>query len=198
MPVRDEFNPKEVDKLPIRYQVAFAARCVRRARPLFRAGDEITPDDEALVEKAIQSAEYFAADRPFLDLDDIAGEVSGVADRLARRRGDYRKNVAARVAFSAHHAAQAAWWGRKNLEENLALVRPRDCAAAAAGSMLEAIEIAEPNRAGVAVAAARADLAVLAALASAQASPLGDPIDTTEDGPLGPLWPGQDPGVGGR
>jgi len=74
MPLRPEFDTEEVKKLPIKYQVAFAARCARRGRPLFRASDEIAPDDEALVEKAIQSAEYFAADRPFLGAVSVSRE----------------------------------------------------------------------------------------------------------------------------
>jgi hypothetical protein len=186
MALRDEFDPEEVNKLPIRYQVAFAARCARRVRPLLGLGDQVTPADEATLERAIESAEFFAADRALLDLGDIAPALSGLCDRLQRRGGDYRKNAAARVVLSASYAIHAAEMARD-------VAHPVDVRlgefAAAAGSMLEAIEIAEPDRAGAALAAARTDLNKLAELASTRPSPLGNPIDTAEDGPLGPLWP---------
>jgi hypothetical protein len=161
--------------------VAFAARCARRVRHLFKPDDHVSSADEDLVEKAIQSAESFATDRAFLETGDIAEEVSSVFHRLAPR-GDWRRNVAARVASSASSAAQAARGGRQTFTQF------GDEAASAARSMVEALSIAEPDRADAAIQAARADLETLTALGSAQSS-IGIPVDPAEDGPLGPLWP---------
>lgn len=180
--LKEPFDADELNKLPVRSQVAFAARCARRVRHLFKPGDQVNSDDEDLVEKAIQSAEYFATDRAFLETGDIAEEVSSVFHRLTTR-GDWRKNVAARVASSAGFAAQAARGGRQTFTQI------GDEAAAAARSMVEALSIAEPDRAEAAIRSARADLEALTALGSAQSSGIGIPVDPAEDGPLGPLWP---------
>jgi|SRR5271157_975170 len=89
----------ELNALPLRSQVAFAARCARRIRHLFKLEGQGDPDAEFQVDRAIQSAEYFAAGRSFVEIDDVVNKVSRVARRLAER-GDYGKNSAARGARS--------------------------------------------------------------------------------------------------
>ena len=172
----------ELDTLPLLSQVAFAARCARRVRHLFKLEGQGVPDAEFQVERAIQSAEYYAAGRPFLALENVLNEVSSMAHRLAGR-GGYGKNSAARAGFSATYAAQAAHLAERDLGP------VGEHAEAAARSMIEAVSIAEPARAEVATRASRSDFDKLAALASARSSGPGDPVDIAESGPLGLLWP---------
>ncbi len=172
----------ELNALPIRSQVAFAARCARRVRHLFKLEGADDPHAQFQVERAIESAEYFAADRTFAEIGDAVNEISRMARRLAERGGDYRKNAAARAAFSAAHAAQAAKFAASELGP------VGEHAEAAARSMVEAVSIAEPGRADAAIRASRSEFENLAVLASGRSSGLGDPVDIGENGPLGPLW----------
>ena len=53
----------ELNSLPLRSQVAFAARCAWRVRHLFKLEGQSDPAADSQVERAVQSAEYFAACR---------------------------------------------------------------------------------------------------------------------------------------
>jgi len=140
-----------------------------------------SPDAQFQVERAIELAEYFAADRTFADIGDAVNRVSHLAHRLAERGGDYKKNAAARAAFSAGFAAQAAKFaasGHRSVGEH---------AEAAARMMVEAVTIAETGQADAIIGASQIDFDKLVALAVEQSSEIGDPIDIGEHGPLGPL-----------
>jgi len=65
----------ELNLLPIRSQVAFAARCARRVRYLFKLEGQGDPAAESQVERAVQSAEYFAAGRSLLDVENFVNDV---------------------------------------------------------------------------------------------------------------------------
>src|SRR5271157_2893256 len=73
----------ELNSLPLRSQVAFAARCAARVRHLFNLEGQSDPAAESRVERAVQSAEYFAAGRSLLDVENFVNEVSSMMRRLA-------------------------------------------------------------------------------------------------------------------
>ena len=172
----------ELNSLPLRFQVAFAARCARRVRYLFKLESQSDPDAELQVEGAILSAECFATGRNFLEVENVVNEVSSMM-RLLAGQGDYTKNAAARAGFSAAYAAQAASYAAKDLGP------VGEHAAAAAQSMMEAVSIAEPGRVNAAIRTSLNNFEKLVALTSRQSSEPGDPIDIAENGDLGPLWP---------
>lgn len=172
----------ELIALPIRSQVAFAARCAQRVHHLFKLDGPGDRNAELLVERAVQSAEYFATGRISLEVANADNEVLDMVRSLANR-GEYGKNAAPRAGFSACYAAQAAHRARRDPSP------VGEYAEAAARLMIEAVSIAPPGREDAAIRASRGDFEKLAALMSGQSSELGDLIDTGEDGPLGPLWP---------
>lgn len=171
-------STQELDTLPIHHQVGFAGRCAMRVQHLF---DDPRPDNVAsesmfMIIKGIQSAEFLAANRIFIEAGDVTNEVTELGRRIAEV-GNYSKNVGARVAFAVGYAAQSAGWARK------ALGSVSESAYAASKMMVEALTISQVTDSEMAAIAARRDFDALRAITNTTA-----PIDISEDGPLGPLW----------
>jgi hypothetical protein len=168
-------RPGDLTSMPLRAIVAYSVRCARRVQPLFRFTADMADfaRHEAAVERAIALAERFC-------IGDES-ESGTLAAAPAAAASAAAACVAARGAIAKAVTAAACVAGR---------------AAAARGA---------PARAAAA-AAARAAAAADAPAATAAAIdfetllnlyPRGwfgrrvanRPVDPTEDGPLGPLWP---------
>ena len=151
-------------QLPHHAAVAFAARCARRVQPLTHA---LPQQGRDAIDRASESAEAFAKGTADAAADDAAS-------RADASRADAEAAVAAKAAGAARAGAEAAW-------ADAADVARADAAGAAAAWAAAA--------ALVAGAAAASDLDRLIALKRGEPDTLGAPIDQSEAGPLGPLWP---------
>ena len=196
----------ELKALPFRAVVAFAARCARRVLPLYQSQ---SPGDESstYVEKAIQLSERFAAGDDVTE-DAVSAAATGALhaafpssfhDRdYATVTARYRTGpatVTARAAYAAFHAARAAFAAFAAVSFRRASSAGRnsksDTAKAAAFAAIAAEHAVAEDAAVVAavVKAARADFNSLLAQNLGKPLELGSNIDTSESGPLGPLWP---------
>ncbi len=172
---------ERLTKLPHHAVVAFAARCARRVQPLTHV---LPQQDRDAIDRAITSAEVFAKG---------AAEARAAEARAATRADDARA-AAARAAAAAWTAARAADAARADAAK--ADARAADAAEAAnaaaawaATTTTAAAWAADAAAWADARAAASSDLDRLIALHPGELDPLGAPIDPSEDGPLGPIWP---------
>ncbi len=180
----------ELKQLPLRALVALAARCARRVQPFFTFPDD-HPEKQrhvAAVELAIRTAEEFAKGIPVTAPD----AARAASDAAASASINY---FAARVASLSLGAASKA------SDAAAASDAVQYAAGCASGAVWEAARAAwDAARAAgdardvyhawfTAAAASRSDFSHLRELALGRFPELGEPVDSSEDGPLGPLWP---------
>ena len=104
LPTRDR-----IAGLPLRAQVAFAARCARCVQPWFECWCDGSPKDREVVEAAIQAAEDFAeAKRRLRSTIDIAVAVRRVAKATIDSARTASDRAIAAVALKAVNAILAA------------------------------------------------------------------------------------------
>ncbi|MBV8267584.1 MAG: hypothetical protein JO252_14765 [Planctomycetaceae bacterium] len=166
-------------QLPHHAAVAFAARCARRVQPLTHA---LPQQGRDAIDRASESAEAFAKGTADAAADAAAARAD--AARADAARADAEAAVAAKAAGAARAGAEAAW-------ADAADVARADAAGAAAAWAAAAALVAGAAAADEAAAwaAASSDLDRLIALKRGEPDTLGAPIDQSEAGPLGPLWP---------
>ena len=199
----------DLKKLPLGAIVAYAVRCARRVQPLYgrAAGLAEWRKHETALEWAISLAENFclshvvsaaAYDAAYgarsaaqaVDARDAARAASAAA-RAAAYAFDVPKSAvydhviyASRVAAEAVDAAKAA---------ARAAAHAASATTAAACSPDEDESDENDDEDAAQDAAARADYDRLLKLNPGAFPKLGQPIDATENGPLGPLWPAGEP-----
>jgi len=165
-------SEEDLDALPVRSLAAYAARCARRVQSLFvpPLGGEQLKNALDLTERAIKTTERFAAGEETVssvDAREIADETievvgrSGATDAVLSA-GLTAVNAIATVGYDEY--------GRSN-----------DVACCASLSARRA-----DSASGF---AARADYRKLLELVGTSSDKTGNPIDPSESGPLGPLWP---------
>ncbi len=213
----DESTIRErLEKLPVRSIVAFAARCARRVQPLFNKANRI-PDfrrHRKAVDHAIGVAEMIARETATalqIESNEIGATLLATGARAAaaaagRAAGNCVAAAAARAAHDARESSDCARRKVFKLSQQSEIEGPvirldfwdtldryypvAKHAAKAAAAAMEA--------ANYTVAAMDSDLRILELLAaSAQTKGrtlnakdwIGDSIDPSEVGPLGPLWP---------
>jgi hypothetical protein len=166
-------------QLPHHAGVAFAARCARRVQPLTHARPQQGRD---AIDRAIASAEACAKGTAAAAADDAAARAD--ATRADAARADAEADAAAGAAVAARAGVAAAW-------ADAADEARADAAGAAAAWAADAARVAGADAAGDAAAwaAAASDIDRLIALKRSEPDTLGAPIDPSEAGPLGPLWP---------
>jgi hypothetical protein len=188
----------QLEALPPRAVVAFAARCARRVQPLamVRLGRPTRSEPGRSAVMAIRCAEAFAAGKH------VAPATFEAAEASFSMGGD---ETAEAVGAGRHAARSAAAFGRP-----AAFALAREGREAAAQAFVAAISAAvaaatrwtDPATAKVLAGrashsmrvAAERDLQELTAYyfkgtPRHKAAGLGMPIDASEEGPLGPLWP---------
>lgn len=161
--------------LPLRAVVALLARNARRLQPLFLSGSARDRDARNLqaIENAICSAEAFAAG------------ATGAADD-----GTAAFGVAMRCALDLSPAAFAAALAACVADHAAELDSAPEAAGEALAAALQALyyfAAALPDDTGLAVV--HADLEALLARGPVDAPQQGAPVDPSEAGLLGPLWP---------
>ena len=154
-------------QLPHHAVVAFAARCARRVQPLTHI---LPQQDRDTIDRALASAEAFAKGAAAARADAARADARAAAARAAAARAADAWTAARAAADAAAAAAAAAddW-----AAHTAAAAAWADAAAARAAAR----------------AAAASDLDRLIVLNPGAPDALGAPIDPSEAGPLGPLWP---------
>jgi hypothetical protein len=177
--VATEDTRERLAQLPHHAVVAFAARCARRVQPLTHA---LPQQGRDAIDRAIASAKAFAKGTAAAAADDAAARAD--AARADAARADAEAAVAAKAAVAARAGADVAW-------ADAADVARADAAGDAAAWAADAALVAGAAAADEAAAwaAASSDLERLIALKRGEPDTLGAPIDQSESGPLGPLWP---------
>jgi len=191
MPNRPKL-PTEDDlkRMPLGAIVAYAVRCARRVQPLYGCPAHVAelPKHEAAIEWAISLAEKFC----------LSHEVKDAAYGAAYHAMDAADSAAAKAAAKAAAAAVRAAAYAFDLPKSAVYDQPLYASRVAA----EAVEGAKAaaraaghaaGGAGAFEAAAQADFARLLQLKTGSYPKLGQPIDPTKNGPLGPLWPAGEP-----
>ncbi len=176
----------DLKKLPLLAIVAYAVRCARRAQPTFAAIPNFAPQGAA-VEQAISLTERFCVGTDLNAAPDAAERAADAAGRAATLARSYAGGAAAALAAGAAQAAAQAtaavedYWVQPNSADRV--VR---AAAYAAGRASRAVAA---DRSAAVNAAARADYNRLLSLNLGSYPDPGQPIDPTETGPVGALWP---------
>lgn len=196
-------------QLPLHAIVAFAARCARRVEPLYRLPDRtpVALKHTRNVKAAIKIAERFAsvsgpsytrdaasaARAADAAHDAAASAAHASADAPAVSADKAAFKIAAAVARAAAHAARVV---DEANSANADVVADR-AAWQVADRAADAARAAEAARSAVDKGSLEIiyepDLAALTRLNLGQFPELGDPIDPSESGPLGPLWPDGEP-----
>jgi hypothetical protein len=184
-----EITLQDLGALCLRATVAFAARCARRVRPGLAALPSDFPDRAsalATVDAAIQSAEdySFARINRHAEAEALAQAALAVAETAYPYRG-----LAAYAAAHAARAAAEAIRGGERASDSVAM----EVLASAYGANRVALTDGTGQRLDDATAARIrtaifGDFTALQALACGSFRDLGDPVDSSDTGPLGPLW----------
>lgn len=167
---------EELQSLSRRGMTAYACRNARRVQPLYEPlvrESRWTHIDA--VENALAMAERFVSGgSPTVD----ATELRSAATMTAKAHSVAYTNHASAASAAIDSAVDAA-----------------ACAAAAADPATAAYSAASSAAALSAAArsAARRDFTTLVCLKHSSAPELGEPIDLSDNGPLGPLWPNGEP-----
>jgi len=193
--VATEDIQERLAQLPRRAVVAFAARCTRRVQPLTHF---IPQQDRDAIDRAIASAEAFAKGTAadWAAHRAAAADARAAAVAVVAAAADAARATAAdatRAAAVADAVADDAAWADAVADARAADAATADDDAWAAADARAAVAWATDAAARAARAATRAatsrDLERLIALNLGQPGTLGAPIDPSEAGPLGPLWP---------
>jgi len=185
--VNDEpvITAEELKKLSRRGMAAFAARCARRVQPLFDVQERVKA-----VRKAIEVAENFAKggvgnpDEAYAAAKATEGSKGHPESREVTSPGSSRSISASGPSETAEAAREAAGYAART-GSFYDLGAPTYAAAAAAAAAKAAAAVGD----GRAATAAKFDHEKLLKLHHVAFPEIGDPIDPSESGPLGPLWP---------
>ncbi|MCU0981117.1 MAG: hypothetical protein MUF25_18360 [Pirellulaceae bacterium] len=184
----------DLKKLPLGAIVACAVRCARRVQPLYdrAAGTAELEKHKADIEWAISLAETFCLSHEVgAAAYDAAYAARDAATAVDAKDAARAASAAARAAAYAFDIPKSAVYDHSVYATRVA-VEAADAAQAAARAADHAAARAADGT-GAAQAAAKADFDRLLTLNQGTYPKLGDPIDPTENGPLGPLWPGGPP-----
>jgi hypothetical protein len=176
--------------LPLRAIVALGARCALRVRPLYWGGTQ----DATALDKTIHAAEKFlgSSRRTVWDKPHIDAVADAVPDVAQRRAVDTVRHVVLSYTAATLGELDDAVQGSLN-----AVTVAANAAAAYAARRTVPARATDADRAAQdassrLVAAAASDLEQLLKLNGQRgqtSTDLGDPVEISERGPLGPLWP---------
>ena len=181
---------EDLKGLPLRAIVALGARCALRVRPLYWGGRQ----DATALDKTIHAAEKFlgSSKRTVWGKPHVHAVVDAIPDVAQRRAVDTVRHVVLSYTAATLGELDDAVQGSLN-----AVTAAANAAAAYAARRTVPAPTADAARAtqdGSArvVAAAASDFERLLKLSEERGHPsgeMGDPVEISGDGPLGPLWP---------
>jgi hypothetical protein len=172
--------------LTLRGNVAFAARCARRIRPLVHLRDDAPARAARLqaLDAALQLAEDFARGEEV-----PAGLAQGVAAATHEVAEDTYE-VAGFAVYAPAHAVRGVFQAARAAQGEETFV---EVIAAAFGASRGLVVNSGPGVEQFVLAALRADFEALLRLHLGRPGELGAPVDASEVGPLGTLWPAGTP-----
>jgi hypothetical protein len=186
-------RPREVSlsdfgQLTLRANVVYAERCARRVRPGFELPADAPRRREqmAAVDAAIRVATAFCRGVP------TEPGQAAAAVRLAEVAAEENCESTGYTGYAAVRAAQAVVYAEeflRNPGENDVI----EVVAAAFGAGRVLAANVDIFMLDLVVAALLADVDKLLSLGHGAIQDLGPPIDPSENGPLGPLWPAGTP-----
>jgi hypothetical protein len=198
-----DFTIEHLKRLPLRAIVAFAARCARRVETLGQLpeGEPERERRQSAIDAAIRLAEDFARGANTPPDPAVIERIDAIR---AGAGGSLSSQAATAAATAASHAAASAWHALGTREDER--YKPPEGRTAEAGRFLGAlghatVDLAALNAYTAAVqafgavgyrnedfvAAALNDYGTLIRLNLGRYPDAGEPVDTTQDGPLGPL-----------
>jgi hypothetical protein len=195
------FTIEQLKALPLRAIVAFAARCARRVEHLAQLpeGHPQGEDRREAIEAALRMADSFARGTGAPPDESVVAAIDASRDA----GGDLTCATAAAAVAQAAHAAASAWHvGSQVAEENRAPGRPTTEAGGFRGTLTHnTADLAALNAYTAAaeaflsvgyrnedfVDAALKDYDTLVRLELGRYPELGNPVDPSPGGPLGPL-----------
>jgi|SRR5579871_2563856 len=172
----EAIDAQDLRQLPLRALVALAARCARRVQPLFDLPKDQTgrPGHLRVVDYAIEIAERFAAG------DETVSPACAYSAATAFQTVYSVTPIASSARLAASSAAAAAYAASTAYSaEGVA----REVAKSALNAVTASCVVPP------ALEAARVDLRRLNRLHLGTFPDLGDPVDFSARGTLGPLWP---------
>jgi hypothetical protein len=199
------YTPEDLKKLPLRAIVALSARCARRVEQQARLPDD-HPEKErcrTAVTKAIGLAEDFAKGLPCSSLEAVVREVEACR---AIAEGEFVRDIAMAAVVQAAHAAATAQHAldlcSEPVERHLFGSAPGPnpfphlanitADLAARDAFTAAVEAAAAiGHADQFMKGAIEDYEKLLRLDLGSYPQVGDPIDPSSKGPLGPLAPSE-------
>lgn len=170
--------------LPLRAVVALAVRSGRRIQPLYSNWSRAASDHVRAVDEALSFTEAFANaaeidETVSLQIGEAAYAAAAKAAAAARIDHDSAAQLASYAGASAHGAADTA---------AEAAIDPSAARISASYAIKAAI-----NAIDEAAVAAERDYERLVDLELGHSEELGQPVDATPSGPLGPYWHGEPP-----
>jgi len=191
--MNDKVRPitlNDLGQLTLRANVAFAVRCAERLRPNFELPADAAHRREqmAALDDAIRVATEFC-----LDLAREAGQAAAAAEKAAQV-ADETSEVNQFAGFGAVRAAEAAAHA-EDFVSNPDGSGITNVVASAFGAGRVLVANANAFIQDMVLAALQADMEKLISMGRGHGNceTLGPPIDPSESGPLGPLWPGGAP-----
>jgi len=178
----------DLGRLTMRANVVFAVRCAQRMRPCFNIPADAPRRREqmAAVDAAISVAAAFCQDLPA-----EPGRAAAAA-RTAEVAAEETSEITGFSGYAAVRAAEAAACAEEVIRDpGGSSVTEVVAAAFGAGRVLAANT--DAFTLDVVVAALHADMEKLLSMAHGTCENLGPPVDPSESGPLGPLWPAATP-----
>jgi hypothetical protein len=174
----------DLGQLTMRGNVAFAVRCAQRMRPRFKLPADAPRRRERLaaVDGAIRVAEAFCRGLPA-----ETGQAAA-AVRAALLVAEEASKVTGYAGYAAVHAAKAAADAEEALRSptNSGMI---EVVASAFGANRVLSANTDAFTLELVLAAIYSDVEKLIGMAQGTCADLGPPIDPSESGPLGPLWP---------
>ncbi len=172
----------DLSNLTLRGNVAFAARCARRVRPLVNMPED-SPARAARLEAmdaALRLAEDFARGE-----DVSVGLAQGVAGAAAEV-AEATYETAGFAVYAPAHAVRGVFHAARTVEGQQGFV---EVIAAAFGASRVLLVNGGSASEALVLAALRADFEALLRLRLGRPGELGGSVDCSEAGPLGTLWP---------
>jgi hypothetical protein len=180
---------EDFQALPPRMIVALGTRCGLRVRPLYWGGSQ----DALSLDKALQAAEKFLGIKsPVCDEPCVAPAAHSVPEVAQRRAVDTIRHVVLSYTAATLGELDDAIQGSLNAISAAANAAASYASRRAVPGVTGAADEASRDASARVAAAAASDFDRLLKLLGARGQPsegFGDPIETGEDGPLGPLWP---------
>jgi hypothetical protein len=196
-----DFTLEDLQGLPLRAIVAFAARCGRRVEPIAQLPDGHTARERrrAAVDAALAMAEGFARGEdaplpePVLDAIDATQTITGVARpcesaaAAAARAAHAAADAIRALESSGDDAFQTPWWETDQMRATVARVEHIAAELVALNAYTAAVEAASAAGSEGCLPAALDDYGRLLRLELGRYPDPGKPIDPSPQGPLGPL-----------